>query len=201
MGFLFWCFFFGTFNVILLFLFRYLVCIVITIFQRDFKRMIAYFSVFHITSVFYSFYLQFCSRIFIRVLIIFLHSLTSALFFLFSSEVFYRLKTRNLNLSLGVGFYGGDIAMVFLFLLLFYNLGGPPFMGFFFEVGVFYLFLVYLKQSWRILFISFLFNLVLMLKLVSRFWFGKCDEGLRFLKGGVLFWCFIVGIRWRVLFL
>jgi len=112
--------------------------IFITLGQRDLKRIVAYTSVFHIRLVF----LLFCFNYFfvgaVSFYIFLVHRLTSSLFFLFVSDIFYIRGSRNLLLNFGAMVYFGDKMLVLLSLIFLVNLGVPPTLGFIFEVGVCY---------------------------------------------------------------
>jgi len=137
--------FLGRFNCVYFFLVCSLVCGLIVLFQRDLKRFIAYSSVFHMTMVFLVIFVQFVFRGFIRIFILSLHSVTASLLFIFSSEIYYMLQTRNFNFIFGSIFFRGEFFMVFFYLVLFLNLGAPPLMGFFLRLECFIYFWFFLK--------------------------------------------------------
>jgi len=110
----------------------------IILLQRDFKSVIAFMSVFHISLIFLLFCFNFYFVIQVSFVMFFLHSVISGLFFILASDLFYARGTRNLLLNFGVLTLLRETMVFLLVLTLLVNLGVPPTLRFFFEVGVCY---------------------------------------------------------------
>jgi len=109
----------------------YLLIIVMILFIRDLKIMVAYSSVAHMRFIFYVIMCGFMVGVNGRVLIIFYHGIISSLIFWVIGLLRW-IKTRSLIVTKLVSFSNFFIIMVFLVLIL--NIGFPPFIGFISEI-------------------------------------------------------------------
>jgi len=109
----------------------YLLIIVMILFIRDLKIMVAYSSVAHMRFIFYVMMCGFMVGVNGRVLIIFYHGIISSLIFWVIGLLRW-IKTRSLIVTKLVSFSNFFIIIVFLVLIL--NIGFPPFIGFISEI-------------------------------------------------------------------
>lgn len=109
----------------------YLLIMMVILFLRDLKIMVAYSSVAHIRFMFYVIMLGLMVGSNGRILMIFYHGIISSLIF-WSIGVLGWVKTRSLMVTKLVSFRGFFMVLVIMVLLL--NIGFPPFMGFLSEV-------------------------------------------------------------------
>lgn len=122
--------------ILYLTLFGRLVSILICLFQRDQKSIIAYARVSHIRLIIASVLSLFILRLKIRILLIFVHAIVSPIIF-FISYLFY---TQSLNrfLTQNQGFFRKRIFFrVIIILIILINFSIPPFPSFFREIFLF----------------------------------------------------------------
>jgi len=120
----------------------YLLIIVMILFIRDLKIMVAYSSVAHIRFIFYVMICGFIVGINGRVLIIFYHGIISSLIFWVIGLLRW-IKTRSLIVTKLVSF--SSFFMIVVFLVLILNIGFPPFIGFMSEILILKSIMVYGK--------------------------------------------------------
>jgi len=120
----------------------YLLIIVMILFIRDLKIMVAYSSVAHIRFIFYVMICGLIVGINGRVLIIFYHGIISSLIFWVIGLLRW-IKTRSLIVTKLVSF--SSFFMIVVFLVLILNIGFPPFIGFMSEILILKSIMVYGK--------------------------------------------------------
>lgn len=176
----------------------YLISRGIALFQRDLKRLIAFISVLHITSVFVLFSIRYRRGYSLNFLMLLGHRATSALFFILAGELYYQNKTRSILLSFRALTKRGAVLFLVAAGLLLLNLGVPPVLGFVYEVGLVAVFLAARKINGGALFLVFVVGLLVLVKIFMRGGLGAKGGQKEKAPAGVynLCWGAVVRLWW-----
>lgn len=127
-------FFSNFFSGLVSFFFIGLVCVLVFCFlQFDLKRLVAYSSVFHMRTVFFCLYVFSEARFILNIIVSFSHCFLSANMFFVVGRIYESVGSRSLFLRrqfIGTVFFFSS----FLLLVIFLNIGLPPFITVFCEI-------------------------------------------------------------------